>query len=313
MNKSKRWIKPVIKLLAIVFVAINVIAFMHSYRFTHFSEIYVSRTGEPGDMSTTEKIKTLINGVRNPRPFNNRFPDTAYETITLNSNKKIETWFIKAEEAKGTVILFHGYSSTKSALLGKAALFRTMGYNTMLVDFMGSGGSEGNQCTIGYLEAEQVKTCYDYLKSCGEKRIYLFGSSMGAVAIMKAVNDYKLKTSGIILECPFGSMYKTVSARFRIMNIPEFPMAGLLVFWGGVQNGFWAFHHNPETYAKNIDCPALLLYGAKDKKVSRGEIDRIYHNLQGLKKLSVYSEAGHEDYLKQYKPEWIQDVKTFIK
>lgn len=29
-------------------------------------------------------------------------------------------------------------------------------------------------------------------------------------------------------------------------------MANLLVFWGGVQNDFNAFKHNPTDYAKNI-------------------------------------------------------------
>ncbi|MBC8884363.1 hypothetical protein H9X57_16275 [Flavobacterium piscinae] len=54
---------------------------------------------------------------------------------------------------------------------------------------------------------------------------------MGAVAIMKAISDFEIKPKGIIIECPFGSMYKTVGARFESMNVPTFPMAGLLVFW----------------------------------------------------------------------------------
>lgn len=84
-----------------------------------------------------------------------------------------------------------------------------------------------------------------------------------------------------MIECPFGSMYKTVCARFKTINAPTFPMAGLLVFWGGIQNNFWAFEHNPT----NIKCPTLLLYGAKDGKVSKEEIDEIYNNLGGQKKL----------------------------
>ena len=96
------------------------------------------------------------------------------------------------------------------------------------------------------------------------------------------------------------------------MQIPSFPMAGLLVFWGGVQNGFWAFGHNPTEYAKKINRPTLLLYGEKDDRVSRQEIDQIYSNLMCKKTLKLYQLAGHENYLIKYKQEWIEDIKIFM-
>lgn len=266
----------------------------------------------PQKLGMGQKIQTLVFGVSNPRPANLAQPDTLFETIKLKSNKEIECWRINTNNAKGTVILFHGYSGDKSSLLDKAAIFRKLGYNTFLVDFMGSGGSEGDQTTIGFKEAEQVNTSFDYLKKTGEKNIYLFGTSMGAVAIMKAIGDHQIAPKGIIIECPFGSMYQTVCARFKTMHVPTFPMAGLLVFWGGVQNGFWAFGHNPTEYAKAITCPALLLYGEKDEKVSRQEIDKIFTNLNGKKKLKLYQEAGHENYLKKYKDEWSRDIEQFL-
>jgi len=290
----------------------NIVAIFHSYKFTHFADSKTEKTKNPTKLTTGQKIKTLIFGVNNPRPENTSVPTTDYKTIKLKSNKKIECWDIKAENPKGTIILFHGFSADKSSMLDKSNVFRELGYNTLLVDFMGSGGSEGNQTTIGFLEAEQVKTCYDYLTENGENNIYLFGTSMGAVAIMKSISDNGITPNGIIIECPFGSMYETVSARFKAMNAPTFPMAGLLVFWGGLQNGFWAFGHNPTGYAKHINCPTLLLYGAKDEKVSREEIDEIFKNLVGQKTLKIYNNAGHENYLTKYQTEWTQDVEQFI-
>ncbi len=290
----------------------NVVAVFHSYKFTHFADSKTEKTKDPKELSTAQKIMTLVVGVNNPRPKNKTVPQTEYEVIKLRSNKEIECWSIKADNAKGTVVLFHGFGGEKSSMLDKSDIFLKLGYNTLLVDFMGSGGSEGNQTTIGFFEAEQVKTCYDYLIKRGERNIYLFGTSMGAVAVMKSVYDYNLQPEGIILECPFGSMYQTVCARFKTINAPAFPMAGLLVFWGGVQNGFWAFGHNPTEYATNINCPTLLLYGAKDEKVSREEIDGIFNNLNGPKKLKVYPEVGHENYLAKYHSEWAKDVEAFL-
>jgi alpha-beta hydrolase superfamily lysophospholipase len=290
----------------------NLVAIFHAYKFTHFTSREVSRTNDPAKLRPAQKIKTLIFGVNNPRPVNKTKPSRPYETIMLKSNKQIECWLIPQQNAKGTVIIFHGFSGYKSSMLDKAEEFLALGYNAFLVDFMGSGGSEGNQTTIGYFEAEQVKTSFEYIASKGEKNIFLFGTSMGSVAIMKAVHDYTIKPTGIIIECPFGSMYKTVCARFRLMNAPSFPMAALLVFWGGVQNGFWAFDHNPIDYAKNINCPSLLMYGAEDKKVSRAEIDAIFSNLKGKKELKIYDKAGHENLLNKYEKEWRKDVEMFM-
>ncbi len=312
-QKRKKRIRRIKRSIFILFLLMNLVAYFHAYRFTHFSDTRDARTKTPASLSMATKLSTIFFGVNNPRPANQEWPKRFYETILIQSNKTIECWSIRQLNPKGTVILFHGYASDKSALLKQADVFMNLGYNTLLVDFMGSGGSDGNQTTIGYFEAEQVKSCYDKLKKQKKKNIYLYGTSMGAVAILKAVNDFHLKPSGIILECPFGTMRETVKSRFHNMGLPSFPMADLLVFWGGIQNGFWAFSHNPDVYAKGIDCPTLLMYGEKDDKVSRSEIDRIYSHLTAKKKLVAFPNAAHENYLDVDKKLWINEIGAFVK
>lgn len=310
--KRKRSIKIVFWVFALLFILMNIIAFMHAYKFTHFSDPSGTLTKNPGALSRSEKIKAVFLGVSNPRPVNTNKPSQRFETIKLKSNKEIECWSISADSSNSTVLIFHGYRGDKSRMLDKANFFLEQGYNVLLVDFMGSGGSEGNQTTIGFKEANEVKTCFDYAANKNQK-IYLFGTSMGAVAIMKAIQDHKIIPTGIILECPFGTMYKTTCARFKNMGIPSFPMAGLLLFWGSLQNGFWGFSHNPERYATSIKCPTLLLYGEKDDRVSNEEINKIYNNLNGEKTLKTFPLAGHENYFANYESDWIQYVSDFLK
>lgn len=311
MSRRNYWMKKLIGAIIILFFLMNVMAIFHSYKLTHFDEEELEKTKNPKELNFFNKLTILFLGVSNPRPVNGTITGNV-ETIRLKSNKEIECWLVKIPDSKGTVILFHGYSGEKSSMLDKSKVFNELGYSTFLVDFMGSGGSEGSQTTIGFYEAMQVSTCFNYLKDNGEENIYLFGTSMGAVAIMKAISDYEIKPRGIVIECPFGTMYETVSARFKIMNLPAFPMAGLLVFWGGVQNGFWAFGHQPVKYAKQINCATLLLYGGQDPKVSKDEIEAIYRNLNGGKTLKIYPNAAHENYLNDYKKEWASDVREFI-
>ncbi len=320
MNFKNKNFQKWLKRGARVFVIMNIIAFFHAYKFTHFTDRDIERTQDVKQLSVGDKLKTVFFGMDNPRPCTNLFPPWVYQTVTIQSNKRLEAWWIKAEsvlqkasDKKGTVIFFHSFSSEKSAMLNRVEVFLQMGYDVLMVDFMGSGGSEGNQSTVGFFEAEEVKSCFDFVKQKGEKSIYLFGTSMGAVAILKAEHDYQMQPKGILLEYPFGSMYATTAARFHGMNAPAFPMAGLLVFWGGAQNGFWAFGHNPTEYAKSVTCPTLLMYGHQDPTVSEAEISEIFTNLKSNQKtMSVYPKAGHESFLNEYRPEWTYDVTLFM-
>ncbi len=304
-------LKPTLWAIFVIFLLLNVIAAMQAYKFTHYSKSGVKT--DSLKLTTGKKLQLLISGVDNPRPVNEHLPTQPYTTVTIKSNVTIECWSISTPAtARGTVVLLHGYTACKSLLIDRAEPFLKAGYNCLLVDFIGSGGSGGNSTTIGYAEAEEVKDCYNYLHDKGEQHIYLYGSSMGAVSIMKAINDYNIKPDAIIIECPFATMYETIAIRFRNLGIPEFPMAGILLFWGGLENGFWGFGHNPVQYAAKIKCPTLLQYGTHDDRVARNEIDRIFAVLQCPKKLVVYPNAGHDNYLQKDGVMWQNETVGFL-
>lgn len=308
---KKRWLKRILWTSFAAFLLVNMIAAIHAYKLTHYSRAVAEKT-EMNDKGFWANIGLALTGVDNPRPENSVLPGVPFETLVIESNVKTECWKIEADSSVGTVIICHGYGGSKSSMLDKANEFLKMNYSVLLVDFMGSGGSEGDQCTIGYFESEQVKSCYDYLVNEGEENIVLFGTSMGAVAIMKSISEYEISPHAIILECPFGSLYQTVCARFGMMNIPSFPMAGLLTFWGGAENGFSSFDHVPTEYAMKIKCPVLLMHGEKDPKVGREEIDAIYNNLPGPKQLVTFKDAGHENYLTKSYSIWKESVAGFL-
>lgn len=307
----KRFARRLFRVLLFVFILMNVVTYFHAYKFTHF-------TDEPGQpnrsykLSTGQKIKTLFLGIKNPKPKNSAMPSQAFETVKIESTETLEAWFVPADSAIGTVAIFHGYRAEKSQMIDRSDEFHKMGFNTLLVDFMGSGGSGGLSTTIGHHEAEQVKDCFNFLNEKGEQNIILAGTSMGAAAVMKALHDHSIEPAGVILECPFGSMYSAVKRRFEMMKAPAFPMAYMLTFWGGVQNGFWAFSHNPIDYAEAIDHPTLLLWGEKDDRVNRTETDAIFENLPAEKWLETYPNSGHESYLRKYPEKWVKDVNGFL-
>lgn len=307
--------KIIFRVLVVFFLLLNMIAYNHAYHFTHFSQQDIARTKRAEELSLIDKLKTLVLGIQIPKPKNELTPTLPYQTVQLKSDENLEAWHINPITSyhKGTVIMFHGYASCKSGLLPYAMEFNRKGYSVFLVDFMGSGGSSGHTTTIGFKESRDVKAAYDYIKQMNPQMpITLFGSSMGAVAIMKAIADDDLKPAQIILECPFGSMLATTKIRFEAMNVPSFPFAHLLLGYGWIQLGFNPYAHRPTEYAKQIEVPTLLLYGAKDKRVTRAEIEEIYANLNGEKRLTIFDNSEHEIYLNDDRSKWNTVVDQFL-
>ena len=86
--------------------------------------------------------------------------------MTINGpNGALEAWFARPDSgrARGTVALFHGYTSSKSHLAHEAGYFRCLGYNVLLVDQAGNGNSAGFRTTVGYREADDVAAAFRWL------------------------------------------------------------------------------------------------------------------------------------------------------
>ncbi len=327
MGKRKRAIKRLGWIVLAVFVLVNIATNLHAYHFTHFKDSNVSKTGKPEALSFRQKAQVLITGVSLPRPKNKTtLPSKLGKRYKIPSQVLLDAWHLIPHAAKrnpyqrmrnplGTIIMFHGYGGEKTGMLRKARHFLGLNYKVLLVDFMGAGASEGNRTTLGFQEAQQVRDCYSFAQNqLGAKNIWLFGSSMGAAAILKSIHDHpkSVRPKGIMLECPFGTMYKTVQARFKKIKVPPVPLAAMLVFWGGVQNGYWGFSFSPERYARNVKCKTLLMTGGSDPYVSQAEIDLIYKHLKGPKKQVTFARSGHESYLFKYEKEWKEEIQAFL-
>ncbi len=305
--------KLVLKSLLGIFLLLNIMVIFHAYKLTHFYDRPAQALQPEVKKSGWTIASDIILGVKNLKS-QNIAPDTIVQNVVLTTSNdlKLSAWYLPASAAKGTIALFHGHGSKKSALLSEAAVFRKLGYNTLLVDFRAHGNSEGNTCTIGYKEAEDVKLAYDYLINKGDKNIILFGVSLGAATVSKAINDYELQPAKVILEMPFGSLQDAVEGRLKMMSLPTEPLAGMLTFWGGTMHGFFAFNLRPTEYAKKIKCPVLLQWGRQDPRVSQQETELIYNNITSSKKLVVYENSGHESFCKKEPVKWTNEVTAFL-
>lgn len=310
-----RFLKILLRSLVIIFVLLNVIVAFHAYKFTHFynsGEISIKKKEEK---TGWDKAREMFFGINAEKKKNDVTTDSTFKAVYLKTKDslKLEAWYIAAPGNKGTVLLFHGHGGNKSGVIKEAESFNKMGYNTLLVDFRAHGNSEGNTCTIGFDESEDVKLAFDYIKNKGEKNIVLWGISMGASTITKAVKDYQLDPAKVILEMPFGTIQDAVRGRLKIMGLPAEPIGTLLTFWGGTEHGFWAFGMKPEEYVTSIKCPVLLQWGRNDPRVSRSEEDILFSNIPTKnKKFVIYETAGHESLCKKETAKWETETAAFL-
>ena len=295
---------------------LNAVAFFHARALTHFSAAAGPRTALPEALTPAARLWLLLTGMRNPRPANGPGPAFPYQTVHFaGPNGRLEAWYgPPARAARGTVALFHGYAGDKSRLTAEAAYFRELGYAVVLVDFAGSGGSAGTRTTVGHHEAADVAAAVRWVRARpgAPGPLVLYGVSMGAVAVLRAEAELGVRPTANVLECPFGSLRQTVRNRFAAMRVPAWPLADLLVFWGGVQNGFWGPDLSAERYAAQVATPTLLLWGTADARVTRAETDAIFANLAGPKVRHDFAGLGHEAYLPRAPAAWQAQVREFL-
>ncbi|MFX1702738.1 alpha/beta hydrolase [Chitinophaga sp. CC14] len=311
----KRFFKRLAWTCVVLFILLNIIGAFHAWKFTHFYEDGGRRNKLPEQMSTGEKIKTILFGVRIAKSVTTSFPSVPYETVLLHTagGLRLEGWWIPAKAAKGTVILFHGYNGNKGSLFPEADRFRSLGYNIFLLDFRAHGNSEGYTCSVGYKEAEDVKLAWDYVKEKSNQPIILWGVSMGAAAILKAVPEYGLTPKQLILQCPFATLTDAVKSRMRSVHLQAFPFSQILTFWGGVEQGFWGAGFKPESYARQIHMPVLYFYGKQDIRVMPQETQEVFSHLgTRQKKLYIFPNAGHQSFCGKDSAAWMKEVTAFL-
>jgi dipeptidyl aminopeptidase/acylaminoacyl peptidase len=316
---KKSWFKTLFISLVLLFICLNILAFFHSKAMCHFSQSG-AKTPKPEELTFIEKVKILFFGVNIPRPLGTATPASwgmEFENHQFGDPKGnyLGAWFIPNTNSPVLIILFHGYAQDKSNMLVEAKLLHESGYSLFMVDFRGSGNSSGSTTSIGYWEAADVNSAMRYVsQNFKPKKIILLGYSMGAVAILRAIDVYGTKPEGIVIEAVFDKSLTTARNRFREMGVPSFPSAQLMLFWGGVQMGFNAFKHNPVTYAKRVNCAALFLHGGNDTRAFPHEAHGVFRAVPHQNKVfKIFPGISHKHIASRLPKKWIQAVSNFVK
>ncbi len=265
------------------------------------------------DMAFIDKASALFFGVSFGKPKKDKPKPSHYSEINFTGYNgfKLSAWTSDLNKPKQALLL-HGYIGEKSDLIEEAAAYEKMGYGVTLLDFFGSGDSEGSFTTIGFHESYDVHAAVNMIRSVNkDAELEVYAVSLGASALLKANHDQKLDVDRVVLETPFASMKGTICNRIKILKAPCFPGAAVLTWWGGIIHGFDSLNYKPYILAKNLHVPALIFAAENDERAPVEDSHQILNNISGTKKLVIFKDARHQSLYSVDDKNWTQSILDF--
>lgn len=281
----------------------------------------------------------------------NRPVNGVVERISLKVPKKLGSFesikrngvLVRQKNATATIVICHGFMTTKEDVQFLRQLFTPGKYNFMTFDFRAHGEhAHGQRCTMGRDEASEVITAVKFLKdhpATKDKPIILYAFSMGAVASIQAQSKEPTLFSAMILDCPFDSSESIIkrgleNARFQFFgyrfNIPAQDILRKYAFHPYVQSTMKAFLKslayvdirnidirlypiNSAQIIHNIKVPCFFITCKNDEKVPAESVKLLYEKAgSSYKKLWLTNGRSHYDSFFYNPEEYIKRVRDFV-
>ena len=223
---------------------------------------------------------------------------TAVDVWTESHDKlKLHAQWIPADDPKGTVILAHGYRSTKLLDFGMILeLYHNLGVNLLLIDQRSHGHSEGKYITFGVLESRDMQKWVKFHNErFGSHPVILSGLSMGASTVLYLADRALPKNvKGIIADCGFTSPKEIIGKVFRdTVHIGAGPFLWAADLFSRVLAGFSLYERDTRKSLRNGRLPVLLIHGKEDDFVPCEMTEQAYAACTSEKELFLVEEAGH--------------------
>ena len=235
----------------------------------------------------------------------------SYDGLTLAAR------FFPCENARATLLLFHGWRSEGAMDFSCACEFyRSLGLNLLLVDQRAQGASAGRYMTYGVRERHDVhswvRTVNEHLGT--ELPVLLGGLSMGATTVLMATGEpLPENVCGVIADCGFTSPKAILTKVLRDKHLPP----RLILPFVGVQMrlfaGFSPDEYSAQEALRQCRLPVFFAHGEADAFVPC-EMSR--ENFSACassdKTLLLVPDAGHGKSFLMAQEEYSRQVSQFV-
>ncbi len=135
-----------------------------------------------------------------------------------------EGWFFPGLRGAPTIVLCHGYESSRGELLTLVSALQDHQYNVFVFDFAAHGGNVGIT-TFGYREVEEVRAAIDVLAARNDvdpARFGVWGYNLGAYAALReAENDRRIRA--LVLDSVYDLPQQMVKVGVERNGLGGFP------------------------------------------------------------------------------------------
>ena len=219
-------------------------------------------------------------------------PHGCAETRFAGDGVRLEGWRCKAADTRrGTVVYLHGIADNRSSGAGIVEWFGTRGFDAIAYDSRAHGESEGDVCTYGFFERQDLHGVLDSVES---GPIVLVGTSLGAaVALQEAASDTRV--AAIVAAETFSDLRTVATERAPFFFTSR--VIGRAFQIAEAEGRFHVDDVSPAAAARQIRIPALLIHGAADTDTPPAHSERVLAALAGPKRLILVPGARHNESL----------------
>jgi uncharacterized protein len=135
-----------------------------------------------------------------------------------------EGWFFPGFRGAPTIILCHGYESSRSELLTLVSALQDHQYNVFVFDFAAHGANPG-MTTFGYKEAEEVRAAIDTLAARTDvdpTSFGIWGYNLGAYAALREAETDK-RVRALVLDSVYDEPQQMVKVEVGNTGLGSFP------------------------------------------------------------------------------------------
>jgi dipeptidyl aminopeptidase/acylaminoacyl peptidase len=200
--------------------------------------------------------------------------------LTASDGTRLAAWYVPCPGARAAVILCHGYSTNRQAMLDLIPPLHRAGFHVLAFDFRALGESEGAVCTLGRQERLDVLAAVDYLMTQPEvdpDRIGALGWSMGAAACLMAAAESR-DLRAVVADSSFARLDGMAEERLR--PLPRFvrdPLARSSRDWAERFSGYAAAEVVPvAAVGRMAPRPLLIIHGEQDRLIPVAQARMLY-------------------------------------
>ena len=214
--------------------------------------------------------------------------------IRTSDGETLHAWWVPAERARGSVLLFHGNAGNISHRLDYLQMFNRLRYSTLVVDYRGYGNSTGRPSEEGtYRDAEAA---WDYLrqsKSVRPRELVVAGESLGcAVATWLAA---RIQPGAVLLFSPFTSVSDLGAEIYWFLPVRLISRIG----YDNIEN------------LKRLRAPLFVAHSRDDDIIPFGHGRRVFESA-GEPKAFLEMRGGHNQGFIFTRPEWVGQMAAFL-